>query len=72
MVNTQLLDEKIEKSGLKIGFIVDKLGISWNGFNKKRTGKTPFRAAEIYVIGDLLSLNDAEKDEIFFADKVES
>lgn len=72
MVNTQLLDEKIEKSGLKIGFIVDKLGISWNGFNKKRTGKTPFRAAEIYVIGDLLNLNDAEKDEIFFADKVES
>ena len=71
MVNTQLLDEKIEKSGLKIGFIVDKLGISWNGFNKKRAGKTPFRAAEIYVIGDLLSLNDAEKDEIFFADKVE-
>ena len=71
MVNTQLLDEKIEKSGLKIGFIVDKLGISWNGFNKKKTGKIPFRAAEIYVIGDLLSLNDAEKDEIFFADKVE-
>ena len=72
MVNTLLLDEKIEQSGLRIGHIVEKIGLSRNGFDKKRKGKTPFRIAEIYVLSDLLGLSDAEKSAIFFPDKVES
>lgn len=71
MLNSQLLDERIEQSGFKIGFLVEKLGLSRNGFDKKRKGKTPFRTAEIYVLCDLLNLSDSEKTEIFFADKVE-
>lgn len=70
MVNTQLLDERINESGFRIGFIVGKLGLSRNGFDKKRKGKTPFRAAEIYVISDLLKLSDTDQREIFFADEV--
>jgi len=72
MVNTQLLDEQIESSGRKIGYIADTLGLSRNGFDKKRKGKTPFRTAEIYVLCDLLGLSDDEKQEIFFANKVGS
>lgn len=72
MLNTQLLDEHIESSGLKLGYIVEKLGLSRNGFDKKRKGKTQFRVAEIYVISDLLKLSDSERNDIFFADKVES
>lgn len=72
MLNTQLLDARIEQSGLKVGHIVDTLGLSRNGFDKKRKGKTPFRTAEIYVLCDLLKLNDTDKTDIFFADKVES
>lgn len=72
MVNTQLLDMKIEESGLRIGYIIEKIGLSRNGFDKKRKGKTPFRIAEIYVLCDLLRLSDSEKSEIFFADKVGS
>lgn len=72
MINTQLLDEKIESSGLYLKFIIEKLGLSRNGFDKKRKGKTPFRTAEIYVLGDLLKLSEDDKREIFFADKVES
>ena len=71
MTNTQLLDEKIEKSGFKVGYLVEQLGLSRNGFDKKRKGKTPFRYAEIYVLCDLLKLSDKEKRVIFFADKVE-
>lgn len=67
MVNTQLLDDRIKQSGLRVGFIVEKLGLSRNGFDKKRKGKTPFRTAEIYVICDLLNLNDEDKTRIFFA-----
>lgn len=71
MVNTQLLDKKIELSGLYIKHIIEQLGISRNGFDKKRKGKTPFRTAEIYVLCDLLHLNEEDKRNIFFADKVE-
>jgi len=71
MVDTQLLDEKIEQSGLYLKFIIEKLGISRNGFDKKRKGKTPFRTAEIYVLSDLLHLSDEDKTLIFFANKVE-
>lgn len=70
MVNTQLLDNRIEQSGLRIGYIVEQLGLSRNGFDKKRKGKTPFRTAEIYVLTDLLKLTDDDKANIFFAQQV--
>ena len=72
MVNTQLLDEKIVSSGLYLKFIIEKLGLSRNGFDKKRKGKTPFRTAEIYVLCDLLNLSEEDRQDIFFAPKVES
>ena len=65
MVNTQLLDERIAASGLKVGYIVEKVGISRQGFDKKRKGITPFRKSEVYVIADLLKLTNEEKIKIF-------
>ena len=65
MVNTQMLDNEIEKSGLKISYIIDKLGISRQAFDKKRKGKTPFRASEVYVLCDLCKIDDAVKPKIF-------
>ena len=67
MVNAQLLDEKIEKSGYKLNYICEKIGISRSGFNLKRSNKRPFRTSEIYVLSDLLNISDEEKQSIFFA-----
>ena len=64
-VNAQLLDKKIEETGLKVSFIIDKLGLSPNGFYKKKNGITSLRASEVYVLCDLLRINDNEKAEIF-------
>lgn len=72
MLDTQMLDDKIERSGFKVGYLVEQLGLSRNGFDKKRKGKTPFRASEIYVLCDLLNLSESEKTQIFFAEKVGS
>lgn len=72
MVNTQLLDKKIEDSGLYLKFLIDQLGISRNGFDKKRKGKIPFRKAEIYVLRDLLKLSKEDEKSIFYTDEVES
>lgn len=65
-VDTQLLDEKIEKSGLKVSFLIEKLGISPNGFYKKKNGEIPFRTSEVYVLCDLLRIeSEEEKQKIF-------
>lgn len=66
MVNTQLLEQKIADSGLKIGHIAKTLGLTRQGFDKKRKGKTSFRLAEVYVLCDLLHISGEEKVKIFF------
>lgn len=72
MTNSELLKEKIDKSGLKIGFIAEKLETSYAWLNKKITGKVPFKAYEIQILCDLLNIASLEeKDEIFFAKNVE-
>ena len=65
-VNTEKLDEKIEQSGYKIGYICEAMGISREAFNKKRKGITPFRGAEVFVLCTLCNISDdTEKTEIF-------
>lgn len=70
MVDTQHLVKKIEDSGLKIGFIVSKLGISRQAFDFKKRNLRKFRTAEIYVLCDLLNIPEDERQSIFFADEV--
>ncbi len=65
-INTELLDKAIKKSGVKTTFIYEKLGLSGQGFYKKKKGVTKWRAAEIYVMQDILRLTDLETQEIFY------
>lgn len=65
-INTELLDSAIEKSGLRTGFIVEKLGISRQAFDRKRKGEIAFRQSEVYVLCDLLRLDETQGTEIFF------
>lgn len=64
-VNTNLLKKKIEDSGLKLVSIAAKLGITPRSLQYKILGKSKFRAAEVYVLCDLLRLTDDEKTAIF-------
>ena len=64
-VDNDLLDEYIKKSGLRVGFLVDTLGISRQAFDKKRKGKIAFRAPEVYVLCDLLKIPEDVKPQIF-------
>ena len=66
LVNTALLDEYIEKSGLKTSYICGQLGISRQAFDKKRKGRFAFRGAEMYVLCDLLRIGDGDKTKIFY------
>ena len=71
MTNTRLLNEAIQKSGLKKVFIAEKVGLSPVGLHNCITGKSEFKASQISVLCDLLGIKDLEqKEAIFFAEFV--
>ena len=67
MTNTQALREAIEKSGLKYGRIAMEMGISAYTLQKKIDNIVEFKASEIAKLSSLLSLGEAERSSIFFA-----
>lgn len=68
MTNVELLEEKIEKSGKKRGFLAEKLGVSRAGFRNLCLGKSQFRTGQIKVLCEELGIKDPkEKEAIFFA-----
>ena len=64
-VDEQLLNDYIEKSGYKIGYICEQLGISRQAFDKKLKNVNKFRVSEVYVLCDLCRIPDADKHKIF-------
>ena len=71
MVNTKLLNEKIEQSGYKKEFIARQLNITRAGFYKKATNGSEFTSGEVATLCKLLSITKlTEKESIFFANEV--
>ena len=66
MTDTNLLLAKIKESGLKIGFIAEKLGISRATLSYRINNHSEFRAPEIARLRNLLGLTQDEQEKIFF------
>lgn len=72
MTDTELLNQYIKGSGLKLNFIAEQIGRSRYCFMQKRDNVTEFLPSEIEKLCDLLKINSLEeKNRIFFANKVE-
>ena len=72
MTNTQMLNERIERSGLKQSFIAKQLGLSSYGFARKRDNQSEFLPSEINKLCELLCITSVEERfAIFFASKVD-
>lgn len=67
MTNTRLLEDYIEKSGFKKGFIAKQLGITRYAFALKVNNKSEFKANEIAILCELLKIGANDKEAIFFA-----
>ena len=67
MTDSTRLKGLVESSGLKKTFIAEKLGLSYQGYLKKESGKSEFMANEISVMKDLLRLSNKEVSEIFLS-----
>lgn len=69
MTNTIELEVAIKRSGLTKRKIAKKLGLSEMGFYKKVNNITEFKASEIALLCEVLSIEN--KDKIFFSQDVE-
>lgn len=69
MTNVKLLEDKIQKSGLKKGFIAEKIGVTPNTFSALLTNKAEFKVSQMVTICQVLNIqDDAEIKAIFFAE----
>ena len=71
MTDTVKLNAKIKQSHLKIGYIAEVCRLSRSGFRNKIKGVHPFNQHEIIALCKLLNLNTVEREQIFFATKVQ-
>lgn len=72
MTDTKELLKIIDESGLRKGYIAQKLGLTTYGFQKKVENKSQFKAGEIKMLCDILNITSLElKDRIFFANNVD-
>ena len=69
MTNTELLAEAISRSGLKKGYIAERLGVSRTGLNNLINTRAEFRASQMVALAELLGLTVEEKNAIFFAQR---
>ncbi len=69
-VDGKAIDERIERSGLKINYICKELGISRQAFNYKKKGIHAFRTSEIFTLCTLLHIEGDDRKKIF-AEEVE-
>lgn len=69
MTNTEMLSEKILKSGLKKAKVAELIGISRYGFLKKVKNQSQFKPEEIQTLCEILKITDLEEKEAIFFDK---
>lgn len=67
MTDTARLKDLVKESGLKKVFIAEKLGITYQGYQKKESGNSEFSASEIKTLKKLLNLSTKEVCEIFLS-----
>lgn len=71
MVNYPALTKAIEDSGLKMSAVADRLGVTPQGLKNKLNGTTEFKISEVQELCDLLRFTRHQRQQIFFAPKVE-
>lgn len=68
MTQTELLKEIISKSGLKYGYIAEKVGLTYQGLKNKIENKNLFNVEEVDKLCTILNITDVnQKEKIFFA-----
>lgn len=64
-VDLKKLNEVIDGSGFRIGFLADELGITYQSFRLKREGTIPWKKLEKEKLISVLNLTEETAREIF-------
>lgn len=68
LTNTQLLEKKIQESGLKKGYLAERCGLSRAGFRNCELNKAEFTTSQVEILCEELKITSLrEKQTIFFA-----
>lgn len=65
MLNTKLLEKRIDDSGMTMVAIAEKTGILRETLYNKLKGSSEFKASEISSISRVLGLSSSDRDAIF-------
>jgi len=66
VLNTKLLEKRIDDSGMTMVAIAEKTGILRETLYNKLKGSSEFKASEISSISRVLGLSSSDRDAIFF------
>lgn len=69
MTNTKLLEKKIKQSGLKKGYLAEKIGVSRTTFYALLHNSAEFKASQIKTLCEVLGVNDDETMKSIFFDQ---
>lgn len=67
MTDKALLEKAIKDSGYKKSYLAERLGLSRAGFSNCLSNKAEFKASQIATLCELLQLDTAQRNSIFFA-----
>ena len=67
MTDTKSLREWIKKSGYKLSFLANEMGLSRAGLQNKIDNKREFKISEVKKLCEVLDIRVDERDRIFFA-----
>lgn len=70
MTNTELLNKRIDESGLKRKSIAKRLGLTAFGLLKKINGENEFKVSEVVNLCNILAISDEDREQIFLHQKV--
>lgn len=70
MVDLKQLNELIYNSGYKIQFIAQNCGLTYQGLINKLKGESEFKTTEAGKLKDLLRMDNATFQRVFFATDV--
>lgn len=71
MTDSNMLELYIKKSGYRIYFIAEKLGLTYQGLKNKIDNKSEFTQSEIVALSNLLNIDNDVREKIFFANIVD-
>ena len=66
MVNTELLEQKIQASGKKKGFLAERCNLSRQGFNNCKNNLAKFTYEQVRILCLELGINEADEEKAIF------